>query len=111
MKKILILVAILISGVISASAQQKSQSPLEPGDYSWMSQIRGEHPRMFITKDDIPYMRKAAETFEKETFLKSKKRADALLDKEIVFENPLAKTGESNGNRFYGYYACDAALM
>ena len=110
MKKILILITLLVMAV-PADAQSVEVSPLPAKDYSWMSQIRNEHPRMFITKDDIPHMRKAAETFEKETFLKSRKRADALLGKDIVFEDPLARTGEGNGNRFYGYYACDAALM
>lgn len=110
MKRLLILIAILLTGMLSAFAQQP-QSPLAPGDYSWMSQIRSEHPRMFITGDDILHIRKAAETFEKQTFRAMKKRADALVGKEIVFESPLAKTAEGNDNRMFGYNASDAALM
>lgn len=111
MKRLLFLIAVMMTGVISASAGQKSESPLAPDDYSWMSQIRGEHPRMFITKDDIPHVRNAAQTYASKTFLAVKKRADALIGKDIVFENPLQKTGEGGENRMYGYYACDAALM
>ena len=111
MKRLLILITILLSGIISASAEPKPESPLSPNDYSWMSQIRGEHPRMFITKDDIPNIRQAAQTFENTTFRAMKKRADALIGKAIVFADPLSKTGEGGENRMYGYYASDAALM
>jgi heparin/heparan-sulfate lyase len=111
MKQLLILLTILLSAMFSASAQQKPESPLAPNDYSWMSQIRGEHPRMFITKDDIPHVRNAAQTYASKTFQAVKKRADAIIGKDIVFENPLQKTGEGGENRMYGYYACDAALM
>ena len=112
MRRLLILISILLSGMLSAaSAQPKAGSPLAPKDYSWMSQIRSEHPRMFITGDDIPHIRKAAETYEKQTFRAMKKRADALVGKEIVFEDPLSKTAEGNDNRMFGYNASDAALM
>ena len=108
MKKIIyILVIILLSHSVITSAQP----PLAEKDYSWMSQIRKEHPRMFITKDDIAQIRKTAYSFENKAYLDMKKRADALIGKEIVFVDPLAATGESNDNRKYGYYASDAALM
>jgi len=111
MKRILILISIMLSGVIPASAQQRTEDPLPSKDYSWMSQIRDEHPRMFITEDDIPYIRQTAATFGQRTFRSMKKRADALLGKEIIFEDPLSKTGEGNDNRMFGYNASDAALM
>ena len=88
-----------------------AQGPLQEGDYSWIDSIKTEHPRMFLTKDDLPDIRRAASTYEKKTFDAMKKRADALFGGEIVFVDPLARTGESNDNRKYGYYASDAALM
>ena len=111
MKRLLILITILALEMIPVFARQKPDAPLAPNDYSWMSHIRGGHPRMFITADDIPFIRHAAETFENETFRTMKKRADALIGKEIVFTDPLSRTGEGGANRMYGYYASDAAMM
>lgn len=76
-----------------------------------MESIRMEHPRMFLTKDDIPQIRKTAFSFEKKTYDAMKLRADKLLGKTIVFEDPLTKTGEGKENRKYGFYAADAAMM
>lgn len=106
-KKLHILMILTLLGVHAAFAA----APLKEKDYSWMEKIRADHPRLFINKDDIPFIKEAAATFEKKTFEQIRKRADKLLDKEIVFENPLAATGEGNANRFYGYNAADAALM
>ena len=82
-----------------------------------MSQIRGEHPRMFLTKADIPQIRKTAFSFENKAYIDMKKRADKLLDMStgrplpVVFQDPLAKTGEGGEDRKYGFYAADAAMM
>lgn len=106
MRLLFMIMTFLLAGLLSVDAQ-----PLKPKDYSWMQSVRLEHPRMFITEEDVPYIRKAAQTYEKNTFEAVRMRADALLDKEIVFENPLSRTGEGGENRMYGYYVCDAALM
>ena len=63
MKRLLILITILALEMIPVFARQKPDAPLAPNDYSWMSHIRGGHPRMFITADDIPFIRHAAETY------------------------------------------------
>lgn len=76
-----------------------------------MGSIRMEHPRMFLTKADIPQIRRTAFSFEKKTYDAMKLRADKLLGKTIVFEDPLTKTGEGKENRKYGFYAADAAMM
>lgn len=82
-----------------------------------MENIRPEHPRMFLTKKDLSYIRQAAFSHEKQTYASLKKRADNLLDQQtgkplpIIFEDPLAKTGEGKENRKYGFYAADAAMM
>lgn len=109
MKKIIPLLLSLTA--LFSSQASFGQGPLAEGDYSWIPSIRQEHPRMFLTKEDLPDIRNAAFTFEKKAYDAMKKRADALLGKEIEFVDPLARTGESNNNRTYGYYASDAALM
>ena len=37
-----------------------ADAPLKEKDYSWMENIRTEHPRMFLSKEDLPQIRKAA---------------------------------------------------
>lgn len=111
MKRIIILAILLVLAAFISDAGKSESFLLKEKDYSWMTRIRKEHPRMFLTKDDIPFIREAAQTYEQQTFKAVKKRADALIGKEIVFEDPLAKTGEGGENRMYGYYASDAALM
>ena len=106
MRRLLCILALLWISVLFSGAQ-----PLKENDYSWMEKIRPEHPRMFLTKDDIPHIRKAAHTFEAETYRTIKKRADALIGKDIAFVEPLSKTGEGGDNKMFGYYACDAAMM
>jgi len=96
---------LLLSEVCAADA------PLKEHDYSWMDKIRMEHPRMFITKDEIPQIRRTAFSFEKTTYDAIKKRTDELIGKPIVFDDPLMKTGEGHPNRLWGFYAADAAMM
>ena len=85
--------------------------PLPEGDYSWMENIRKEHPRMFLTVDDIPQIRKTAETFENGTYLSMKKRIDDLIGSPVTFPDSLAATGESNRNHEWGYRASEAAML
>lgn len=108
MKRILIFSILLVMGLPQALS---ADAPLKEHDYSWMADIREDHPRMFLTREDIPIIRIVAQSYENETFLAMKKRADKLLGQTIVWEDPLAKTGESTSNKTYGYYAADAAMM
>ena len=85
--------------------------PLPERDYSWMENIRKEHPRMFLTVDDIPQIRKTAETFENGTYLSMKKRIDDLIGSPVTFPDSLAATGESNRNHEWGYRASEAAML
>ena len=88
-----------------------ADSPLKEGDYTWISNIRNEHPRMFLTEADLPKIREAAFSFEAEAYEKLKKRIDTRLGKPVAFDDPLVSTGESNQNRNWGYYASDAAML
>ena len=107
MRKLIYTLLIGLTGLFGAYAQ----SPLKSDDYSWTDSIRTVHPRMFLTSEDIPQIRKAAFSFEQKTFEQMKKRADGLVGKAIVFDDPLARTGEGKPERLYGYYASDAAML
>ena len=100
-----------LSFVIFAFIAAVASAQPAANDYGWMQKIRTDHPRMFFTAEDIQQMREAAVTFESEAFSQLSKRADALLGKEVIFKNELAKTGESTRNHQYGHNAADAALM
>lgn len=102
-RSIILIVTLFVATIVSAQIKE--------GDREWLSHIRHDHPRMFITSEDIPQIREAAETFRSEAFAEMKKRTDVLFRKGIVFKNELAKTGESTRNHLYGHSAADAAMM
>ena len=106
MKRLLISAALLLMSVASYA-----DAPLKENDYSWMENIRTEHPRMFLTKDDLPQIRKAAFSYERDTYDAMKSRVDSKIGKPIVFDDPLTPTGEGKENRNWGFYASDAAMM
>ena len=72
MKRLLISAALLLMSVASYA-----DAPLKENDYSWMENIRTEHPRVFLTKDDLPQIRKAAFSYERSTYDAMKERVDA----------------------------------
>jgi len=92
-------------------ADADADAPLKEGDYSWMTSIRTEHPRMFLTKADLPQIRRAAFSYEKKTYDAMKKRVDSKIGKPIEFPDPLVRTGEGKENRNWGFYAADAAMV
>ena len=101
----LTLLAIIVAISASVSAQPKI------GDYEWMKQIRTDHPRMFLTAEDIPQITKAANSYENHCFRTMKRQIDKLIDQEIVFKNPLSRTGENTQNDRYGERVSEAAML
>ena len=81
------------------------------GDYEWLDHIRTDHPRLFLTADDIPNIINAAQTYESRTFNTLKKRIDDLMSKEIVFKYVLMRDGDKNKNALYGYRTSEAAML
>ena len=73
--------------------------------------LRSDHPRLFLTDEDIPLIRKNAFGRESELYSAMKKRVDKLVGKTITFPDPLAKTGESNDNHDIGSRAAEAAIL
>ena len=101
----LTLLAIIVAISASVSAQPKI------GDYEWMKQIRTDHPRMFLTAEDIPQITKAANSYENYCFRTMKRQIDKLIGQEIVFKNPLSRTGENTQNDRYGERVSEAAML
>ena len=104
MKRYYILTILLLAASI-ASAQ------ITEGDREWLDHIRTDHPRMFLTAEDIPHITRAAKSYENYTFRTIQKQVDKLFDQEIVFENTLARTGESTQNDRYGERSAEAAIL
>lgn len=109
----LLAIVLFLTGMLSfpCKAHAQTDPPLKAGDYTWMAQIREEHPRLFFTAEDLPQIRQTAATFEKDTYEAMKKRIDDLLDQPVQFKEPLAPTGESNKDHEYGFRASEAALL
>lgn len=101
----LTLLAIIVAISASVSAQPKI------GDYEWIKQIRTDHPRMFLTAEDIPQITKAANSYENYCFRTMKRQIDKLIGQEIVFKNPLSRTGENTQNDRYGERVSEAAML
>ena len=104
MKKYLVL-AIFVTFAAMTSAQIKE------GDREWLSHIRTDHPRMFLTAEDIPQIAQAAKSYENYCFRTMQKQVDKLIGQEIVFKNPLARTGENTQNDRYGERSAEAAIL
>lgn len=105
MKRFIIFAITIGTFIISAKAQIKE------GDREWLSHIRHGHPRVFLTAEDIPQIAKAANSYENYCFHTMQKQIDKLIGKEIVFKNPLARTGENTQNDRYGERASEAAML
>ena len=80
-------------------------------DYSWISQIRDDHPRMFFNKDSFKQIKDRALHDERELFLEMKSRIDPMIGKKIEFTDPLAPDGTQNADHNYGTRAAEAAFL
>ena len=102
---LLLAICILILLPSTAIAQIKAN------DYEWLGKIRTEHPRMFLTTDDMPHIIRAANGPERHTFNTMKRNVDKLIDKGVVFRKELIRTGENNYNDRYGDQVAEAAML
>lgn len=74
--------------------------------------VRSEHPRLFITADDVRTIKEnAASEYGKKIYEDMKKRVDDLMSAGISFPDPLAKSGEYNKNHEVGFRASEAAIV
>ena len=74
--------------------------------------VRSEHPRLFITADDVRTIKEnAASEYGKKIYEDMKKSVDDLMSAGISFPDPLAKSGEYNKNHEVGFRASEAAIV
>ena len=74
--------------------------------------VRPNHPRLFLTAEDLPTIKSNAESGDgKKVYDDMKKRVDDLMAAGISFPDPLAKSGEYNKNHEVGFRASEAAMV
>lgn len=73
--------------------------------------VRKDHPRLFITADDIPTLKENAAGVYMGVYTDMKKRVDNLMAAGISFPDPLAASGEYNKNHEVGFRAAEAAAL
>ena len=93
MKKALFIVvsiAVLSTAITTVSCRRH----IAP-DYK--GSVRAGHPRLFVTKEDIPNIKSTAQTSAHDIYLQTKESIDKLLNEPISFPNPTAVNGTENG--------------
>ncbi len=110
MKRTAIVISSLMLLILSSPLSAR-EIELKQGEYSWMSEIRNEHPRLFLTAKDIPIIRMTAKSEEAGTYDAMKTRVDELMLNGIEFTDVLAKTGEGKPNAKLGLRVAEAAMV
>jgi heparin/heparan-sulfate lyase len=80
-------------------------------NYSWINEIRDDHPRLFFNKESFKQIRDRALMDEHELFMEMKHRVDLMSGQKIEFTDPLAPDGSQNADHMYGTRAAEAAFM
>lgn len=98
-----VLVLLTMSALVLGAAPSPASAPVSPGD--WMAKVSAKHPRMFLTAESLPAVRRYALTHEKDYYEAMKRRVAARPDKAD------AATFEKGANIKYGPYAQEAAFV
>lgn len=77
----------------------------------WMSKIRPDHPRLFFNSETFPAVKRRALVEEVIQYNTIKRQADQLMDKDIVFEDPLREDGTGSTDQALGQRAAYAAFV
>ena len=80
-------------------------------NYSWMSEISDDHPRLFFNNMSFKPIRDRALNDEHELFLEMKNRIDLMIGQEIKFTDPLVPDGTQNADHMYGTRAAESAFL
>ncbi len=92
-------------------AEESSAKPRSL-DYHWLTNhLRTDHPRLFISKENIGSVKQRAIDSERETMALIQGRIDDLLDKEIVFKDLAIPDGSKSRDHEYGFRASESALL
>jgi len=80
-------------------------------NYSWMSEIRKNHPRLFFNENSFKQIKNKALNDEHELFVEMKSRVDLMIGQKIEFSDPLVPDGTQNADHMYGTWAAEAAFV
>ena len=80
-------------------------------NYSWITEIRDDHPRLFFNKASFKQIKERALNDEQELFGEIKSRIDLLIGQKIEFTDPLEPDGTQNADHMYGTRASEAAFI
>ncbi len=80
-------------------------------DYSWISEIRDHHPRVFFNTKSFKQIKNIALNEEEELFGEMKSRVDLLLGQKVEFADPLVPDGTQNADHMYGTRAAEVAFV
>ena len=93
----MVLTAALSAMIMTVSCRNPVDVPDDKGTVCPVYSVRASHPRLFVTKEDIPNIKSAAKTSARNTYWQTKEDVDNLLHGSISFPNPTAENGTENG--------------
>ena len=93
----MVLTAALSATIMTVSCRNPVDVPDDKGTVCLVYSVRAGHPRLFVTKEDIPNIKSAAKTSARNTYWQTKEDVDNLLHGAISFPNPTAVNGTENG--------------
>ena len=93
----MVLTAALSATIMTVSCRNPIDVPDDKGTVCPVYSVRASHPRLFVTKEDIPNIKSAAKTSARNTYWQTKEDVDNLLHGSISFPNPTAENGTENG--------------
>ena len=93
----MVLTAALSATIMTVSCRNPVDVPDDKGTVCPVYSVRAGHPRLFVTKEDIPNIKRAAKTSARNTYWQTKEDVDNLLHGSISFPNPTAENGTENG--------------
>ena len=93
----MVLTAALSATIMTVSCRNPVDIPDDKGTVCPVYSVRAGHPRLFVTKEDIPNIKSAAKTSARNTYWQTKEDVDNLLHGSISFPNPTAENGTENG--------------
>ena len=93
----MVLTAALSATIMTVSCRNPVDVPDDKGTVCPVYSVRVGHPRLFVTKEDIPNIKSAAKTSARNTYWQTKEDVDNLLHGSISFPNPTAENGTENG--------------
>ena len=93
----MVLTAALSATIMTVSCRNPVDVPDDKGTVCPVYSVRASHPRLFVTKEDIPNIKSAAKASARNTYWQTKEDVDNLLHGAISFPNPTAENGTENG--------------